>query len=208
VGPRSSRLPREIGQREPLLRKFAFELVIVFVGVTGAFALENWREASEEVRYRQAMLGGLRASFVDYETHGVDIDRHLAAILRQFDASYRQGKMPPLPIWRETGGERPPTRAWDGIVATGATRSLDPTLFFNLARFYDRAASFGDRYIRYNQFSEERVLPYLGDQTVFYGPGRRLKPEYAAYVDRLRDLRRENHALVVEATALHRSLPR
>ena len=35
-----------------------------------------------------------------------------------------------------------------------------------------------------------------------------LKPEYRAYVDRLGDLETENHALVVQAADLSRSLPR
>jgi hypothetical protein len=191
-----------------LIGEFAFELIIVFVGVTAAFALENYRQARQEAAYRQAMLGGLRESMEDFATHGADIDRHIAILLRNFDAATKQGKMPPLPVYRESAGERPPTRAWDGIVATGATRSLDPALFFRLARFYGRAESFGDRYLRYNNFTEERVLPYVGDQRTFYDSSGHLKPEYAAYVDRLRDLGREDHAMVIEAAEIQKSLPR
>jgi hypothetical protein len=190
-----------------LIAEFAFELIIVFVGVTAAFALENFRQARQDASYRQAMLGGLRESLGDFTTHGAEIDRHLAAMLRDFDAATKRGEMPPLPAYREGAGERPPTRAWDGIVATGATRSLDPALFFRLARFYGRADSFGDRYLRYNAFTEERVLPYLVDKRTFYESSGHLKPEYAAYVDRLRDLQREDHAMVVEAAEIQKSLP-
>lgn len=56
-------------------------------------------------------------------------------------------------------------------------------------------------------FTEERVLPYLNNPAVFYH-GRQLKPEYAAYVDRLPDLQLEMHALVAEAAQLSNSLPR
>lgn len=200
-------LRRDVGGHRTLFGEFAFELIIVFVGVTAAFALENYRQARQEAAYHRAMVGGLRASLDDWATHGAEIDRQITTLLRNFDEASKQGRRPPLPVYRESGGERPPTKAWDGIVATGATRSLDPTLFFRLARFYSRADSFGERYIRYNAFTEERVLPYLGDTGAFYD-GRRLKPEYAAYVDRLQDLQREGHALVVEAGELRDSLPR
>ena len=183
-------------------------MIIVFVGVTAAFALENYRQARQDAAYQHAMVGELRASMDDFATHGVEIDRQIEALLSNFDEARGRGEMPPLPIYRESGGERPPTKAWDGIVATGAARSLDPKLFFRLAVFYSRADSFGERYLRYNAFTEERVLPYVGNQREFYDAQGRLKPEYGAYVDRLRDLQVEIHALVVGAAKLRDSLPR
>lgn len=200
-------LRRHVGEHRTFLGEFAFELIIVFVGVTAAFALENYRQAREDAAYRHAMVGELRASMEDFATHGVEIDRQITTLLRDFDTARKQGKRPSLPVYRESGGERPPTKAWDGIVATGAARSLDPKLFFRLALFYSRADSFGERYLRYNAFTEDRVLPYINDPTIFYDRSGQLKPEYAAYVDRLRDLQGEIHALVVGAAQLSDSLP-
>lgn len=200
MGRQPSFLRRHITRHRTLLGEFTFELIIVFVGVTAAFALENYRQARQEAAYYRAMVGGLRVSLDDWETHGSAVDRQVATLLRNFDAARKQGN-------RESGAERPPTKAWDGIVMTGAARSFDPSLFFRLARFYSRADSFGDRYLRYNAFTEERVLPYADNTAVFY-QGRQLKPEYAAHVDGLRDLQREEHALVVEAGELRDSLPR
>ena len=93
-------------------------------------------------------------------------------------------------------------------MATGAARALDPKLFFQLARFHSRADSFGDRYLRYNDFSEERVLPHTSEPGTFYDERGQLRPEYAAYVDRLRDLQRELRALITEAAQLRDALPR
>jgi hypothetical protein len=183
-------------------------LIVVFVGVTAAFAMENYRQNSEDMSYREQMVSALRTSLDDWAGHGKDIDRLTGRLLGDFDAATKRGERPPLPIYRESGGERPPTKAWDGIVATGAARALDPELFFQLARFYNRADSFGERYLRYNEFTETQVLPYLNDTDRFYGPNGRLKPEYAAYVDRLRDLKREQHSQVVEAAELRDTLPR
>lgn len=208
VGQQPSWFRRRVVEHRTLLGEFAFELVIVFVGVTAAFALENYRQEREAAAYQHAMVDELRASMDDFATHGVDIDRRIGTLLSNFAAARKAGKMPALPVYRESGGERPPTRVWDGIVATGAARSLDPKLFFRLAVFYHRADSFGDRYLRYNAFTEERVLPYINSPAMFYDAHGQLKPEYGAYVDRLGDLKTEMHALVVEAADLSNSLPR
>ena len=191
-----------------LIGRFAFELVIIFVGVTAAFSLENAREIREETQYRSQMVRALRTSLDDWAEHGQAVDRQIEGLLRGYDLARRQDLHPLPHIYRERGAERPPTRAWDGIVATGAARALDPDMFFRLARFHGRADSFGDRYLRYNDFSEGRVLPYTGDPGSFYDADGALKPEYAAYVERLRDLQRELRALIAEAAQLRDALPR
>lgn len=189
-----------------LIGRFLFELVIIFVGVTAAFALEDYRESREERQYRERMVGGLRASLNDIVTHQSEIEREIDAKLAAFDLALRRGEQPVLPVYREPGGERPPVRVWDGLVATGAARSLDPQMFFRLARFYGRADSSGDRYQRFNTFAENRVLPHLSQPAVFYDAGK-LRPEYAAYVERLRDFREDGHELIVQARQLRDALP-
>ena len=206
MGRRTEQVRIWVQRQSSLFGRFAFELVIVFVGVTAAFALENARQARAEAEYRDQMVGALGASLDDWAVHGAEIERQIGSMLRDFDQARLQRQQLAPPVYRESGGERPPTRAWDGIVATGAARTLDPQLFFRLARFYSRADSFGDRYIRYNNFSEEHVLPYLSDPEAFYLDGR-LRPEFAAYVDRLRDLQREVSAAVTEAAKLRDALP-
>ena len=93
-------------------------------------------------------------------------------------------------------------------MATGAARALDPELFFRLARFHSRADSVGDRYLRYNNFSEGRVLPYTSEPSIFYDARGQLTLEYAAHLDRLRDLQRELRAMITEAAQLRDALPR
>ena len=139
VGRQSSWFRGHAFEHRSLLGEFAFELVIVFVGVTAAFALENYRQAREQATYEHAMVSELRASMNDFATHGVEIDRRIGSLLTNFEAAKSKGKTLPLPVYRESGGERPPTGVWDGIIATGAARSLDPKLFFRLAVFYHRA---------------------------------------------------------------------
>lgn len=198
-----------VASRRAVLVRLAFDLLVGFAGVTAAFALENYRQDHEDARYHQRMVAALGISLDGFAHYGGELDGRLAAMLQAYDRSVSQGDRPVLPIYRESGGERPPTRAWDGIIATGAARALDPELFFRLARFYSRVDSFGDRYQRYNAFTESRVLPYVGRPVMFYeADGRTLKPEFAAYVERLRDLDTEEHRLVVEAAELRDGLPK
>lgn len=190
-----------------LIGKFVFELVIVFIGVTAAFALENWRERSTEAQYHPAMIAALRPTLKDVIRHNARFDAEVLPKLAAFDAALAAGGQPSLPVFREALSERPPTRAWSGLVASGAARALSPDLFFEMALFYTRQESFGERYVRYNDFTEQHVYTAGSGTSSFYDPvSKRLKPEFAAYVDRLRDLQQFNSAITRQAIALRDKL--
>ena len=192
-----------------LIRKFVFELVVVFVGVTAAFAMEDMRQRAKEAEYRRSMISALGPTLDDVIQHNAEFEQEVGAKLAAFDAAIARGERPALPIFRETNSERPPVRAWDGIVATGAAKSLEPGLFFELALFYTRQESVGERYIRYNSFTETRVLILGPDPAALYDLRTgRLKPEFAAHVDRLRDLRTVETHLSQQAIKLRNDLAR
>lgn len=196
-----------IKARRALIGKFAFEIVIVFVGVTAAFAMEGLQRQSEENTYRRSMIAALVPTLDDVLIHNREFDQEVGGKLARFDAAIARGEQPPLPIFRERNSERPPTRAWDGIVSTGAAKSLPPELFFELALFYTRQESFGERYIRYNDFTEKRLFALGPDASAAYDPATgRPKPEFAAYVDRLRDLKVANDLITGQAAALRDEL--
>lgn len=124
--------------------KFASELAVVFIGATAAFMLENVRESAAEARYHAAMIAALRPTLEDVIRHNAAFDAEVVPQLAAFDAAVAAGAEPPLPIFREKESERPPIRAWDGLVASGAAKALEPALFFKLALFYTRQESFGE----------------------------------------------------------------
>ena len=193
----------------PLIGKFLFEVVIVFIGVTAAFALEAARQDRQDAQYRRSMLGALAATLNDTLQHNHQFEQQVDKQLAEFDSGLGRGEHPKLPVYREPGSERPPTRIWDGVVSTGAARALDPDLFYALATLYTRLDSFGEKYVRYNDFTEQHVFPLGPDQAGVYDPkSGRLKPEYAAYVDRLRDLDELAKELDVKAAALRVRLNR
>lgn len=199
--------PHVTKRRRELIGKFAFELVIVFVGVTAAFALENMREHAAEKDYRTEMIAAMLPTLDDTIRHNAAFEQDVTAKLAAFDADIAAGKEPALPFYRESNSERPPTRAWDGLIASGAAKAIPPALFFRMSLFYTRQDSFGERYVRYNDFTEQRVLASGNDPSVFYDhETHRLKPEFAAYVNRLRDLRAFGKTIAQQAIELHDAL--
>ena len=55
--------------------------------------------------------------------------------------------------------------------------------------FYSERQGISARYSHYARFMEDQVLPKLNHPAQFYGADGKLKPEYAANMDRLRDWR-------------------
>lgn len=195
-----------IDRHRSLIGKFVFEVVIIFIGVTAAFALEAARQEREDRAYRTGMIAALIPTFNDFEQHSRLFQQETGSKIAAFDAALARGEQPKLPIYREPGGERPPSRAWDGIVATGVSKALPPDLYYELSRFYTRQESFGERYVRYAQMTEQQVLTLGPEQRGVYDPNGKLKPEYAAYVDRLRDLIAVDQLLQVQARELKTKL--
>lgn len=201
--------PRERYEHyRPLIGKFFFDVVIVFIGVTAAFALEAARQDRQDAEYRKSMIGALSETLNDTIQHNRQFERQVDRQLAGFDAELARGEHPRLPVYREPGSERPPTRIWDGVVSTGAAKALDPDTFYAMAILYTRLDSFGEKYIRYNDFTEQHVFPLGPDQAGIYDRSGKLKPEYAAYVDRLRDLDEMAKELDVKAAALKARLNR
>jgi len=173
--------------RRELASKLLFEIFIIFIGVTAAFALEAARQERADTAYRQSMIAAMVPTFDDMQRHNRIFVGEAEARIAAFDRNLAAGKQPLLPIYREDGAERPPMRAWDGIVASGVSKALPPGLYFELSQFYNRQESLGERYVRYADMTERDIYPLGPDQKGIYGPTG-LKPQYAAYVDRLRDL--------------------
>jgi hypothetical protein len=152
-------------ERRAIIGKLFFELLIIFVGVSAAFALEGWRQEAEDNRNRERMIAALRPTLADMIRHNRIFDAQTADKLKAFDDAIARGDQPDLPIFREQNSERPPTRIWDSVVAVGAAGSLPPELLYRLGLFYTRQDSIGERYIRYNNFTESRVYTMGADQS-------------------------------------------
>ena len=195
-------------EKRALMGKLVFEIVIIFVGVTAAFASESVRRDREEASYRTAIILALIPTLDDMAGHNRVFESGVQSKLDAFDRAIALHQQPQLPVYRESGAERPPVRIWDSVVATGAARTLDPALLFDLSTFYNRQDSFGERYVRYATYTEQYIFTLGADRKPVYDSSGNLRPEFAAYVDRLRDLLTASRSLTAQAKSLRAELER
>ena len=183
-----------------------FELFVVILGVLLGVQASRWSAEREERAYQQQMIAALDETLEVYVDAGQDIHRELKAMLANFERRRAAGERPVPPYWRLDQLERPPTLAWDAMVATGIARSIEPDLVFTLARFFSRGDGLGDRYQRYNAFTESQLLPYVDQPERFYSADGKLAPLYAAHVERLRELLQVSDTMTREAARLRTKL--
>ena len=192
----------------PLLSKIALELFIVFVGVSAAFAVEDYRERRQEQERRAAIYGAL-----DHElgqvaaTFGPFYQRQMAQQLGAWDTAVARGERPLPPTFKLPGAHGPPTGVWDAAAATGSIELVDPKLFYELGRYYNRARTSGALYRDYAESARVHVWPFLSDgPDAFWQPDGELKPEIRVHLQRLRDFRDRQRSLMEEAQVLRAKL--
>lgn len=198
---------RKVG---PLLSKIALELFIVFVGVSAAFAVENYRDARNEDSRRQAVYRALDRELTHMaETHGPMLQRQMIDQLSAWDRAVASGGHPLPPNFQLPRAERAPSGVWDAAVATGSIELVDPELFYELARFYNRAESAGTVYQRYATSAQADVWSRLDEGTgAFWQSDGKLRPEIKAHVQRLRDFQQRQGQLGQEARVVRAKLRR
>ena len=194
----------------PLVSKLALELFVVFIGVTAAFAVDDYRDRREQDERRQAVYGALDRELKQMaETHGPVLQRQMTEQLAAWDQALARGEKPLPPAFRIPDAERPPTGVRNAAIASGTIELVEPELMFELARFYTRAQSVGDLYQRYSTGAQTYVWPHLGEgRAAFWEPDGDLRYEIAAHVQRLRDFRDRQGRLSQEAKLLRGKLNR
>ncbi|HET6941110.1 MAG TPA: hypothetical protein VFH89_03000, partial [Sphingomicrobium sp.] len=131
---------------------------MVFVGVSAAFVVDDYRELRSENERRRAVYLALDRELTQMaETHGPRFQKEMTLQLNSWDQAMARGEKPVPPTFRLPGAERPPTGVWDAAVATGSIQLIDPELFYELARFYNRADSAGMLYQRYSEGAQTYV---------------------------------------------------
>jgi hypothetical protein len=194
-------------RRRRLWKWLLAELAIVFLGVSLASYADDYRQHRSDRALSRQVVAALGRSLVDLGKHEHEVGTGLDAELARFDAERKRGLRPVPPLYREEMAERPPTLVWDALIESGGARMLPPDLLFDFARFFNRMDSFGERYIRYNQFSEERFLPVVEQgATAFYRPDGSLKPDFREHLERFRELRQMEKALLAEGVELRAAL--
>lgn len=187
--------------------RLAIELVVIFVGVMGAFFAEDLRQNLEDDRRAQhiyeALLGEVHA-FVD---RAPLVTADMESRIEVWQEGYDQGERAAPAFYQEPNAEAPPSAIWVATLASGGVALVEPDLFNALATYYNRLESVSDRYGRYNLFTEQSILPLLeDDDTAFYTDDGRLRAEYRAHMRRLEGIRMELIGLTEVGTQLIRSI--
>lgn len=119
------------------LRAMTTELIVVFVGVYGAFWVENHRERKAQEDNAEKMALALQQDLLDYAavTHGF-ID-HIDSGLAEWDAARSRRESPAPFVFRIYGAEIPPVATWDAVRQAAAAELLEPNLLFELGFFYN-----------------------------------------------------------------------
>ena len=162
----------------------AGQLFVIFLGVSAAFVVENYREIlSQKEELRQAMAG-IITEMEHYEQRSVQFADAFNAATERWAEADREGRRAVPGYYRIPGGTHPPTAAWNTAVTSGIARMLEPKLRMELGYFYSEFVGIHDNYDRYNQFTEREVLPRLaGGPDAFYGQDGKLLPIFRVHMD-------------------------
>jgi len=181
------------------------ELLVVFVGVYGAFWVEGYWQRLEDRERAATILGALGAEINNIRENGPYVSGGMELALAEYDEAEAQGGRPLPAYYLEPGAETPSISVWRATVSSGGVNLLDSELFFALAEFYNRVESTSERYVRYAVVTEEEVLPLLSQgPEAFYDPVTGdLGSRYQVYMDKLRTLRDEVSFIVDRAGTLH-----
>ena len=192
----------------PLASKVALELFIVFVGVSAAFAVDDYRQRKQEQERREAIYGAMDHELGQVaEKFGPIYQRQMAAQLSAWDKAVARGERPLPPTFKLPGAHGPPTGVWDAAAATGSIELVDPKFFYELGRYYNRARTAGELYRGYAESARVHVWPFLSDgPDAFWQPDGKLKPEIRVHLQRLRDFSDRQRSLMEEARELRAKL--
>jgi hypothetical protein len=166
------------------LGRWAGELVVVFVGVSAAFVVDNYRENRNQAAEFHQALSGVTVELDRHSTRAREFADNFSARIKEWEEADRAGKRAVPGYYRIPGATHPPIAAWNTMVSSGLARLIEPKLRTELGYFYSEFTGIHDNYDRYNQFTEREVLPRLAaGPDAFYGPDGRVLPMFRVHMD-------------------------
>ncbi|MEX2527025.1 MAG: hypothetical protein WEA09_05245 [Gemmatimonadota bacterium] len=181
-------------------RRASTELLVIFVGVTAAFFVEDLRETLGEREQLRQVTRGLVAEMYHYEDRGTAHADSIAQRLARWQAADASGEQAVPAFYRLPGAPSPPTAAWDAAVSSGVASMFEPALRIELGYFYNEYVGIHSNYVRHLSFVELEILPRVGlGASAFYGEEGKLGPEFGAQMALLEEFGRDLGRLSAEA---------
>jgi hypothetical protein len=197
------RLRRFLGQLRQLhWTAIAVDLVILVLGVFLGIQAANWNQARVERERSGLLLEALRSDLNDYLRVTDAFGKQARAGLDAFDAAIARGEHPAPYVMRFRGSDKPPMAVWQVAMQGGLADLVHPSLTVQTGFFYSEVDGVAEKYGRYAEFVESRILPYRDDPQVFYDADGRLKPEFRQNLQRLREWAEDSETIAVSARCL------
>ena len=166
------------------LGRWAGELVVVFVGVSAAFVVDNYRDSKNQAAEFHQALSGVSAELDRHSIRAREFADAFSTKIKEWEEADRAGKRAIPGYYRIPGATHPPIAAWNTMVSSGLARLIEPKLRTELGYFYSEFTGIHDNYDRYNQFTEREVLPRLAaGPDAFYGPDGHILPMFRVHMD-------------------------
>ena len=177
------------------------ELILVFVGVYGAFWLNNFQQHRQDADRRDQILASLEQEFLrgieSGKITGAKQERQAAEFRRALDA----GEMPPLRPFVFTTDYSPGDIAT--LLQSGGVELLEVKTLMTL-RQLESVIRWGlSDMQRYQKLSDELIVPNLDqDISFFYDPAKKLRKRFEIYPQALEATVRFAHDLERTKTEL------
>jgi hypothetical protein len=161
------------------------EVVLVFVGVSAAFWLNNYQQHEQEAKHRDQILAALERTLSEGIASGkvnaAREEKERAEFQRALDA----GEMPPLRPYVFTTDYSPGDFAT--LLQSGGVQLIDVETLMAL-RYDESVVRWGlSRLLRYQKVSDELIVPNLAQETsFFYDPAtKKLRKPFEIYPEAL-----------------------
>lgn len=149
--------------------------------------MQKQRLVVEALRQDMVLIGALDVQFRD------EIDSRFEVWTQAHEAGQK-----PSPVYFPIpGSDTPPQHIWNSLQQNQLTNLFSPDLLNDLGLYYSELEGVSRKYVRYVEFVEREILPGLKETPDYFYrvDGLRLKSEYEASIDRLREWRDENARL-------------
>lgn len=173
-----------MAEKKGAIGRFLIELLIVFIGVYGAFELNRYQENNREKRIKINYLVSFKSELVGIRSQTSQLQSRINSIVTNFETEYAAGNQPDL--------IRPGLYFSSALLITQIGLSddvfvqLDPSLASSLSGGYDLVQRTSLRIRDFNNLCNEKLVSE--EPLQFYNRQGKLKPQYNWYISGLKDL--------------------
>lgn len=168
--------------------KYFIELLIVFLGVYGAFLLNEYNIEKQNSIKREQISEGLIKEITNIISRTDRVSKQIPALLNYYDSLITAGDMPDLQPRIEP--VRVESHMWKASLESGVIDLFDVPLIFRLSEFYNELNSGLEQITQLRNLSESILIPNLNKpKSEFYDfRTGKLKEKYYWYFASLRNL--------------------